>query len=32
MIERYIEHASTFAADVDGIVMLITVLVGFWFV
>jgi cytochrome c oxidase subunit 2 len=32
MIERYIEQASTYAADIDGLVLLIGLLVGFWFV
>ena len=32
MIERYIEQASTYAADIDNLVLLIGVIVGFWFV
>jgi cytochrome c oxidase subunit 2 len=32
MIERYLVPASTYAADIDWLVMLITVLVGFWFI
>ena len=32
MIERYLEQVSTFAGDVDGLIMLIFWLVGFWFV
>jgi len=32
MIERYLIQASTYAADIDGLIMLIFVLVGFWFV
>jgi len=32
MIERYIEQASTYAADIDGLVLLVGLLVGFWFV
>jgi cytochrome c oxidase subunit 2 len=32
MIERYIEQVSTYAADVDGVINLIGILVGFWFV
>lgn len=32
MIERYIEQASTYAADIDGLVLLIGLIVGFWFV
>jgi cytochrome c oxidase subunit 2 len=31
MIERYLEQVSTYAADIDGLIMLIGVLVGFWF-
>jgi cytochrome c oxidase subunit 2 len=31
MIERYLVQASTYAADIDGIIWLIGVLVGFWF-
>jgi cytochrome c oxidase subunit 2 len=31
MIERYVEAASSFAGEVDGLIVLITVLVGFWF-
>jgi len=32
MIEKYIEQASSYAADIDNLVLLIGVLVGFWFV
>jgi cytochrome c oxidase subunit 2 len=32
MIERYIEQASSYAADIDGLVLLIGLIVGFWFV
>jgi len=32
MIERYIVAASSYAQDVDALIMLILVLVGFWFV
>ena len=32
MIERYIEQASTYAADIDGLILLVGLLVGFWFV
>jgi cytochrome c oxidase subunit II len=32
MIERYIEQASTYAADIDNLVTLVGVLVGFWFI
>ena len=32
MIERYIEQASTYAADIDNLIFLVGVLVGFWFV
>lgn len=31
MIERYLEQVSTYAADIDGLILLIGVLVGFWF-
>ena len=31
MVEHYIVQASTYAADIDGIIGLIAVLVGFWF-
>lgn len=31
MIERYIVAASSYAQDVDALIMLISVLVGFWF-
>jgi len=31
MIERYLVQASTFAADIDGVINLVGVLVGFWF-
>ncbi len=31
MIERYLTQASTFAADIDGVVNLIGALTGFWF-
>jgi cytochrome c oxidase subunit 2 len=32
MIERYIVQASSYAADIDNLVLLIGVLVGFWFI
>jgi len=32
MIEWYVEQASTYAADIDGLILLIAVIVGFWFV
>jgi cytochrome c oxidase subunit 2 len=32
MIERYIEQASTYAADIDNLITLVGVLVGFWFI
>ena len=32
MIERYIEQASTYAADIDNLITLIGAIVGFWFV
>jgi cytochrome c oxidase subunit 2 len=31
MIDRWVPQASTFASDIDGIIWLIAVLVGFWF-
>jgi len=31
-MEQLIQRASSFAADIDNLVMLVTVLVGFWFV
>jgi cytochrome c oxidase subunit 2 len=32
MNERWVVQASTYAADIDGVIWLIAVLVGFWFV
>jgi cytochrome c oxidase subunit 2 len=32
MIERYVEALSTYATDIDNLIWLITVLVGFWFI
>ena len=32
MIERYVEAVSTYASEIDDLILLITVLVGFWFV
>jgi cytochrome c oxidase subunit 2 len=32
MIERYIVQASSYAADIDNLVLMIGVLVGFWFI
>ena len=32
MIERYLEAASTYASDIDGLILLIAILVGFWLV
>lgn len=32
MIERYIVQASTYAADIDNLVFLVGLLVGFWFI
>jgi cytochrome c oxidase subunit II len=32
MIERYIDQVSTYAADIDNLVLLVGLLVGFWFV
>jgi cytochrome c oxidase subunit 2 len=31
MIERLIEQASSYAGDIDGLIILVAVLVGFWF-
>ena len=31
MIDWYLESASTYSKDIDGLILLITVLVGFWF-
>lgn len=31
MIERYVGSASTYAGDIDNLILLIAVLVGFWF-
>jgi len=31
MIEQYIDQVSSYAADIDNLILLITVLVGFWF-
>ena len=31
MIDRLLLQASSFAADIDGLILLVTVLVGFWF-
>ena len=32
MIERYLESASSYAGDIDGLIVLVTVLVGFWLI
>ncbi len=32
MLERYVQSASSYAAEIDGLILLITVLVGFWFI
>ena len=32
MIESMVQQASSYAADIDGLIMLILVLVGFWFI
>ncbi len=32
MIERYVEALSTYAKDIDNLILLIGVLVGFWFI
>lgn len=31
MISHYLEQASTFARDIDNLILLITLTVGFWF-
>ncbi len=31
MIEGWVKNASSYAGDVDGLILLVTVLVGFWF-
>jgi cytochrome c oxidase subunit II len=31
MIDQWVQRASSFAGDIDGLVLLVTVLVGFWF-
>ncbi len=31
MIERFVQNASSYAGDIDGLILLVTVLVGFWF-
>lgn len=31
MIEQYVQNASSYAGDIDGLILLVTVLVGFWF-
>jgi len=31
MIEHYLDQASSFAKDIDGLILLITVITGFWF-
>ena len=32
MIEHFVDQASTYAGDIDGLITLIAVLVGFWFI
>jgi cytochrome c oxidase subunit 2 len=32
MVQHYLQQASTYAADIDDIIMLVMLLVGFWFV
>ena len=32
MIDRYLVQASSYAGSIDGIILLIFVLVGFWFI
>ena len=31
MMERLIQNASSFGGDIDGLILLVTILVGFWF-
>ena len=31
MIEYYLQQASSFAGEVDALILLVTVIVGFWF-
>lgn len=31
MIEQFVKSASSFSGDIDGLILLVTVLVGFWF-
>lgn len=31
MIDQYVESASTYAGDIDGVILLILAIVGFWF-
>lgn len=31
MIDQYVESASTFSGDIDGVILLILAIVGFWF-
>ena len=30
LIERYLDAASTYATDIDGLITLVAILVGFW--
>ena len=32
MIEYYVEAASSYAGEIDGLIVLVTVIVGFWFI
>lgn len=32
MLERYVPSASSYAGDIDGLILLILVIVGFWFI
>ncbi len=32
MLERMVQQASSYAADIDGLIMLVLVVVGFWFI
>ena len=31
MINWYVERASSYAADIDNLILLVTIIVGFWF-
>ena len=31
MMERWVPNAGSYAGEIDGLILLVTVLVGFWF-